>query len=142
MHRHDYLPFGKPNFSDAEIAAVSRVMRSGWVGMGPETIAFEEELAAYLGAPCVVTVNSCTSALFLSLLVQGVGPGDEVICPSLTWCSSANVALYLGAKPVFCDVDPDSLCLTPELLAAKVSRRTRAAIVVHMGGFAADMSAI
>ena len=68
MMRQDYLPFGKPDFGDEEIAAVTRVLRSGWVGMGPETIAFERELADYLGVPHVVTVNSCTSALFLSLL--------------------------------------------------------------------------
>ncbi|MFC1886509.1 DegT/DnrJ/EryC1/StrS family aminotransferase [Thermodesulfobacteriota bacterium] len=75
MDREDYLPFGKPNFSDDEIASVTRVLRSGWVGMGQETIYFEKELAVYLEAPAVVTVNSCTSALFLSLLVHGIGPG-------------------------------------------------------------------
>src|SRR5574337_1012472 len=121
MTRSEYLPFGKPNFSDEEITAVSRVLRSGWVGMGPETIAFERELAGYLGAPHVVTVNSCTSALFLSLLVSGVGQGDEVICPSLTWCSTANAALYLGAQPVFCDVDPDTLCASVDQVVAKVT---------------------
>src|SRR4051812_5555438 len=97
--RSEYLAFGQPDFSDEEIAAVTRVLRSGWVGMGPETQAFEKELAAFVGSPHVITVNSCTSAMFLSLLVSGVGPGDEVICPSLTWCSTANVALYLGATP-------------------------------------------
>ncbi|MBU1569647.1 MAG: DegT/DnrJ/EryC1/StrS family aminotransferase [Proteobacteria bacterium] len=107
--RKEYLPFGKPNFSDEEIIAVTRTIRSGWVGIGKETITFEKELAEYLEASHVVTVNSCTSALFLSLLVHGVEPGDEVICPSLTWCATANVALYLGAKPIFCDVDPVTL---------------------------------
>ncbi len=140
MIRKDYLAFGKPNFTDAEVAAVGRVLRSGWVGMGPETIAFEKELAAYVGAPYVVTVNSCTSALFLSLLVAGVGPGDEVICPSLTWCSTANAALYLGAKPVFADVDPDSLCVTPKHILAKVTPRTKAVIVVHFGGLAVEVN--
>src|SRR5437763_1241959 len=108
--RKDYLAFGRPNFGGAEIAAVGRALRSGWIGMGPETIRFEAELAEHVGASHVVTVNSCTSALFLSLLVLGVGEGDEVICPSLTWCSTANAALYLGALPVFCDIDPDILC--------------------------------
>lgn len=140
--RPDYLPFGKPNFSDGEIAAVSRVLRSGWVGMGPETIAFEKELSSFLGVPFVVTVNSCTSALFLSLLVHGVGPGDEVICPSLTWCSTANVALFLGATPVFCDVDPDTLCVTPEKVSEKLSPRTRAVMVVHFGGLPAPVRGI
>jgi dTDP-4-amino-4,6-dideoxygalactose transaminase len=140
--RPDFLPFGRPDFSEAEIAAVARVLRSGWVGMGPETIAFEAELAARLGAPVVLAVNSCTSALFLSLLAAGVGPGDEVLCPSLTWCSTANAALYLGAKPVFCDVDPATLCVTPETVAARVTPRTRAVVPVHFGGLAAPVRAI
>src|SRR6185436_5530775 len=93
--RDAYLAFGTPEFTEREIEAVARVMRSGWVGMGAETIAFENELAAYVGAPEVVSVNSCTSALFLALLVEGIGAGDEVIVPSLTWCATANAALYL-----------------------------------------------
>lgn len=137
--RPDFLPFGKPNFSDREIAAFARVLRSGWVGMGPETIAFERELAAFFRVPFVVTVNSCTSALFLSLLLHGVGPGDEVICPSLTWCSTANAALFLGAKPVFCDVDPDTLCVTPDTVLPLLSERTRAVMAVHFGGIAAPV---
>lgn len=140
--RKEYLPFGKPNFSDEEIKAVSRIMRAAWVGMGQETIKFEEELSLYLDVPHVVTVNSCTSALFLSLLIHGVGPGDEVICPSLTWCSTANAALFLGAKPVFCDVDPDTLCITSESVSAKLTERTRAVIIVHFGGLAADVKRI
>jgi dTDP-4-amino-4,6-dideoxygalactose transaminase len=140
--RKEYLPFGKPDFSDEEIAAVTRVLRSGWVGMGPETMAFEQELADYLNAPYVVTVNSCTSALFLSLLALGLGPGDEVICPSLTWCATANAALYVGAKPVFCDVAPDTLCVTPELIAEKLTPRTKAVIPVHFGGLAIEVDEI
>lgn|SRR5574337_110662 len=142
MTRGEYLPFGKPNFSDEEVSAVTRVLRSGWVGMGSETIAFEKELAEYLGAPHVVTVNSCTSALFLSLLIQGIGPGDEVICPSLTWCSTANAALYLGAKPIFCDINAETLCVTPDLVLSKVTSKTKAVIVVHFGGLAVDVQAL
>lgn len=142
MSRRNYLPFGKPNFSEDEIAAVTRVLRSGWVGMGPETIAFESELADYLHAPHVVTVNSCTAALFLSLLVSGVGPGDEVICPSLTWCSTANAALYLGARPVFSDVDADTLCVTAEHVLAKVTPKTKAVMAVHLGGLAVDVATL
>lgn len=140
--REKYLAFGTPDFTDAEIDAVTRVMRSGWVGMGQETIAFEKELSEYIGAPEVVTVNSCTSALFLALLVEGIGPGDEVIVPSLTWCATANAALYLGAVPVFCDVDPQSMCVTPETIAAKITPRTKAVIVVHYGGYAIDVDAL
>jgi dTDP-4-amino-4,6-dideoxygalactose transaminase len=129
-----YLPFGKPDFSDLEIDAVTRVLRSGWVGMGPETLAFEEELAAYLGVPHVVTASSCTSAMMLSLKALGIGEGDEVICPSLTWCSTANVALYLGAKPVLCDIDPRTLCVSPATVMPAVTPRTRAVMAVHFGG--------
>jgi perosamine synthetase len=142
MSLKTYLPFGRPCFGAEEIAALTRVLRSGWVGMGPETQAFEAELAAALGAPQVVTVNSCTSALFLALLVQGVGPGDEVICPSLTWCSTANAALYLGAQPVFCDVDPETLNLTPATVKAKLTSRTRAVMAVHFGGLAVEVEAL
>lgn len=140
--RENYLAFGTPDFSDAEIEAVIRVMRSGWVGMGQETIAFERELSEYIDIPEVVTVNSCTSALFLALLVEGIGPGDEVIVPSLTWCATANSALYLGATPVFCDVDSQSMCVTPESITAKLSPKTKAVIVVHYGGYAIDVDVL
>lgn len=140
--REHYLAFGTPDFTEAEIDALSRVMRSGWVGMGQETIAFERELSEYIGSPEVVTVNSCTSALFLALLVEGIAPGDEVIVPSLTWCATANAALYLGATPVFCDVDSQSMCVTPESIIAKLSPKTKAVIVVHYGGYAIDVDAL
>lgn len=136
--RPEYLPFGRPHFSEEEIAAVTAVLRSGWIGMGPQTIAFENELAQAIGAPQVVTVNSCTSALQLALLVHGIGPGDEVICPSLTWCSTANAARYLGATPVFCDLDPETLCLTPAAVQAVLTPRTKAVMVVHYGGLAVE----
>ena len=140
--RRDYLPFGRPNFSSQEISAVVRVLKGGWIGMGGQVIAFESELSKAVGAPHVVTVNSCTSALFLALKLHGVGPGDEVVVPSLTWCSTANAALYLGARPVFCDVDPDTLCATPETVRAAITPRTKAVIVVHYGGLAIDVSAV
>lgn len=135
----EYLPFGSPDFTEREIEAVARVMRSGWVGMGAETQAFENELASYTGAAHVVAVNSCTSALFLSLLAEGVKPGDEVIIPSLTWCSDANVVLQAGAVPVFCDVDAENLCVTPETVLKQVTTKTRAVIIVHYGGYAIDV---
>jgi perosamine synthetase len=140
--RGDFLAFGRPHFSDAEIDAVARVMRSGWVGMGEETIAFEQELAAFVQAPHVVTVSSCTSALFLALVSLDVTAGDEVICPSLTWCSTANAARYLGARAVFCDVDRETLCITPATVLPHVTSRTKAVMAVHMGGLAVDVTAL
>jgi perosamine synthetase len=136
------IPFGQPSFSDAEIEAVARVMRSGWVGMGPETLAFEAELADYVGCAAVVTTNSCTSALHLSLLALGVGPGDEVIVPSLTWCSTANAVLYVGARPVFADIDPMTLGLDANSVASVTTSRTRALIPVHFGGLGLDVAAL
>ena len=140
--RPDFIPFGRPNFGDEEIDAVTRVMRAGWVGMGEETLTFEAELAAAVGASHVVTVNSCTSALFLALMAENVGPGDEVIVPSLTWCSTANAAIYLGATPVFADVDADTLSVTPETILRCMTSRTRAVVPVHMGGLAVDVDAL
>lgn len=140
--RSDYLPFGKPNFSEEEIAAVTRVMRTGWVGTGAETQVFESELGEFVGAEHVVAVNSCTSALFLALRALGVGPGDEVVVPSLTWCSTANAAIYLGATPVFCDVDLVTMSASPATVAAAVTVNTKAVIQVHYGGLAADMAAL
>ncbi len=140
--RKEYLAFGRPNFSEDEISAVVRIMRSGWIGQGNETAAFELELARYIDVGNVVTVNSCTSALFLALKVAGIRDDDEVIVPSLTWCSTANAALYLGAKPVFCDVDPDTLNVTADTVARQLTPKTRAVIVVHFGGLAVDVAAI
>jgi len=142
LTRPDYLAFGRPDFSEAEIEAVTRVLRSGWIGMGPETIAFEGELARAVGAPHVVTVDTCTSAIFLSLVAEGVSPGDEVITPSLTWCATANASIYLGAKPVFCDVDPRTLCATAESIVARITPRTKAVVIVHYGGHAIDVKAL
>jgi dTDP-4-amino-4,6-dideoxygalactose transaminase len=140
--RPDYLAFGRPDFSDAEIDAVTRVLRSGWIGMGQETVAFEQELAKAVGAPYVVTVDTCTSAIFLSLVAEGVAAGDEVITPSLTWCATANASIYLGAKPVFCDVDPATFCVTPESVARRITDRTKAVVIVHYAGYAIDVKAL
>jgi dTDP-4-amino-4,6-dideoxygalactose transaminase len=114
-------------------------MKSGWVGMGPETLAFEKELETHCNAKNVVTVNSCTSALHLSLIVNGIKSGDEVICPSFTWCSTANAIKYIGARVVFCDIDPDTYCVNTDTIMEKVTKRTKAVIPVHMGGLAVDI---
>ncbi len=140
--RSDFLAFGRPDFSEAEIEAVTRVLRSGWVGQGPETVAFEKELATFVGANHVIAVNSCTSALFLSLKALGIGPGDEVIVPSLTWCSTANAVLYVGATPVFCDVEADTLTASPATINAVLTEKTKAVIHVHYGGLAADITVL
>ncbi len=137
--REIYLPFGKPSFTEEEFEAVARVMKSGWIGMGNEVAAFEQELAAYLNVPHVITVDSCTSALFLSLKAQGIKEGDEVVISSLTWCSSANAAVYCGAKPIFADIDENSLLTTTENIQAVLTPKTKAIVIVHYGGLAFEV---
>ncbi|WP_417458494.1 DegT/DnrJ/EryC1/StrS family aminotransferase [Kordiimonas sp.] len=137
-----FIPFGCPDFGDEEVEAVANVVRSGWVGMGQQTVCFEQELASYCGRSNGVLVNSCTSALFLSLIVNDVGAGDEVIVPSLTWYATANVALYCGATPVLCDIDPTTFNVTPETVKACLTPKTKAVIVVHFGGYPVDIEGI
>jgi dTDP-4-amino-4,6-dideoxygalactose transaminase len=140
--KKNYLPFGKPNFTQEEIDAVTRVMQSGWIGMGNEVALFEKELAEFLNVPHVVCVDSCTSALFLSLKAQGITEGDEVIVPSLTFCSSANAAIYCGATPVFCDIDENTLCTTAKLVLKKINQKTKAIVLVHYGGYPIEIEEI
>ncbi len=136
-----FIPVFAPNYGKEEIAAVTSVLKSGWVGLGPKTEEFETRFAAYVGAPYAVAVNSATAALHLALLAAGIGKGDEVIVPSLTFVSTAHAVLYVGAKPVFADVEKDTLCLSPEDTERKITKRTRAIIPVHYGGHPADMDA-
>lgn len=136
-----FIPVFRPNYGKEEIAAVTEVLKSGWIGLGPKTEEFETRFAAYVDAPFAVAVNSATAALHLALLASGIGKGDEVIVPSLTFVSTAHAVLYVGAKPVFADVEKDTLCLSPEDTARKITKRTRAIIPVHYGGNPADMDA-
>lgn len=131
--------FGKPSYTEEEELALKRVLYSGWTGLGPETEAFEHELAQYLGSKKVITVDSCTSALFLALRISGVGAGDEVLVPSFTWCATANAAIFCGATPVFCDVDPQTFCISISDVVTRITPKTKAVIVVHYGGYPADV---
>lgn len=138
-----FLPFARPDVGDAEIDAVSRVMRSGWLTTGAETQAFERELAEYLGGDLhAVAVNSATAGLHLALEAIGVGPGDEVIAPTLTFTATVEVARYLGADAVLVDVDPVTLNIDPARIEAAITPRTKAIMPVHYGGLACDMAAI
>src|SRR5437867_853624 len=106
------IPVFRPNFGKEEINAVSEVLKSGWIGLGPRTEEFENRFAAYVGAPYAVGVNSATAALHLALLAANIGKGDEVILPALTFVSTAHAILYVGAIPVFADVEADTLCIS------------------------------
>jgi perosamine synthetase len=141
-HSLEFIPFGRPSFGEGEKRAVQDVLESGWVGMGQETLAFEQELSSFLGVEETVSVNSCTSALHLSLIAAGVEPDDEVICPSFTWCSTANAALFIGARVRFADIDPKTLCVSKDTILKKLTAKTKAVIVVHYGGYATDVEEI
>ena len=136
---HLRIPFGKPSITEHEIEAVRAVLESGWIGQGPRVQEFEEGLRRETLAQHIVAVSSCTAALHLALLSLGVGSGDEVIVPSFTWCSTANAAIYAGAKPVFCDICPETLLADIDDIARKVTSRTKAVIVVHFGGLCLDI---
>lgn len=132
--RKDFLIFGSPDVGEAEAQAAADVVRSCWLGTGPKVTEFEGRFAGYVGSARAMAVNSCTAALHLGLLACGIGPGDEVIVPAMTFCSTANVVFHAGATPVFADVDPDTMCLSVASVREKLTPRTRAIIPVHFAG--------
>ncbi|KTB82775.1 UDP-4-amino-4-deoxy-L-arabinose-oxoglutarate aminotransferase [Pseudomonas syringae ICMP 13102] len=134
-----FLAFSRPSIGDEEIAAVTRVLRSGWITTGPECQKLEEEFAARVGAQHAVALSSATGAMHVALLVLGVGPGDEVITPSQTWVSTANMICLLGATPVFVDVDRDTLMTSAALIEQAITPRTKAIVPVHYAGAAFDL---
>lgn len=138
-----FIPFALPDIGEEEIAEVADTLRSGWLSTGPKAKRFEDQFAAYLGGDLhAVAVNSATAGLHLAVEALGIQPGDEVIVPTHTFTATAEVVRYMGADPIFVDIEPDSYCLDPAAVAAAVSDRTRAIIPVHYAGLAADMIAI
>lgn len=140
--RSEFLPFSRPSISEAEIAAVAAVLRSGWITTGPQTAAFEQAFSRYVGCGHAVALSSATAGLHLALCALGIGPGDEVITPSLTWVSTANLIVLAGATPVFADVDRDTLMVTPESVVSSLSSRTRLIVPVHFAGAPVDLDAL
>jgi dTDP-4-amino-4,6-dideoxygalactose transaminase len=136
------IPLARPCFGPEEEAALVATLRSGWVTQGPRVAEFEARFAAAVEAPEAVAVSSGTTALFLSLLALGVGPGDEVVVPSLSFIATANAVVHCGASPVFADVDPRTYNLDPACVEAALGPRTRAILLVHQLGLPADLGAI
>jgi len=137
------VPLFDLNFDEAEERAVVETLRSKWIGMGPRTEELERRFAARIGVRNAVAVSSCTAALHLSLAAMGVGPGDEVIVPSLTFVATVNCVRYVGARPVFADVrGPLDLGIDPAEVEALVTSRTRAIVCMHYGGFPCDVDAL
>jgi perosamine synthetase len=133
-----FLPYGRQEIGDADIRAVTEALVSGWLTTGPRVSQFEQAFARHCGAAHGVAVNSGTAALHAAMRAIGVGPGDEVIVPAITFAASANAALYEGATPVFADVEADTLLIDPESVAAKLSSRTKAIVAVDYAGQPAD----
>ncbi len=129
-----FLPFFRPSLGEEEIAAVADTLRSGWLTYGPRTREFGRACADWLGVPHGVPVASCSAGLFLALKGLGIGPGDEVVLPSLTFTATLSAILHCGATPVLADVDDATLGLDPEQVAELLTPRTRAIVPVHMGG--------
>jgi dTDP-4-amino-4,6-dideoxygalactose transaminase len=136
------MKLASPSFDQAELELVRQCLASGWVTQGPLTQRFEQLVAARHGAKHAMATTSCTAALHLATMALGLGPGDEVVVPALTWVTSAHCAEYVGARPVFAEIDLATYNLQPEAFEAAITRRTRAVIVVHLFGLAADMTAI
>ncbi|AWY38844.1 UDP-4-amino-4-deoxy-L-arabinose aminotransferase [Pseudomonas putida] len=134
-----FLPFSRPSIGDEEIAAVEQVLRSGWITTGPKNQALEEHFANYIGCRHAVALSSATGGMHITLLALGIGPGDEVITPSQTWVSTANMICLLGATPVFVDVDRDTLMTDVASIEAAITPRTKAIIPVHYAGAAFDL---
>jgi dTDP-4-amino-4,6-dideoxygalactose transaminase len=137
------IPLSDIDFDEQEIQAVQDVLKSRWLTMGKVTQEFESSFAAYTGSKHAIAVTNATAALHLACLALGLGPGDEVIVPSLTFVATANAVRYVGATPVFADIlSEDDLNISPEAVRAAITARTRAIIVVHYAGFPCDMPAI
>ncbi len=135
------VPFARPSFSGGEAAAIAEAVATGWVSQGPRVQAFEAAFAERVGAADAVATTSCTTALQLALHVTGVGPGDEVIVPSLSFIATANAVWQCGAKPVFADVDPLTYNLDAAAAERAITPRTKAIMPVHQVGLPADMDA-
>lgn len=139
----NHVPLFALDYGKDEEDAVLGVLRSKWLTMGEETKSFEVEFARYIGVKHAIAVSNCTAALHLAILAAGVGDGDEVICPSMTFVATVNAITYAGGIPVFADlVSEDNWTISPECIDSLISSRTRAIMVMHYGGFSCDMDSI
>jgi dTDP-4-amino-4,6-dideoxygalactose transaminase len=137
------IPLADIDIGQDEIAAVTDVLRSRWLSMGPVTAEFERDFAAYVGVKYAFAVTNCTAALHLAHLALGAGAGDTIVCPSLTFVATANAIRYTGATPVFADIaGEDNLNISPDDLDAKITTATKGICVVHYGGYPCDMDRI
>ncbi|MBI3953644.1 MAG: UDP-4-amino-4,6-dideoxy-N-acetyl-beta-L-altrosamine transaminase [Chloroflexi bacterium] len=136
------LPYGRHLIDEDDIQAVVQTLRSDWITTGPKVPEFEEAVASYVGARYGVAFSSGTAALHGAALAAGLGPGDEAITTPLTFCATANCLLYVGARPVFADIAPETMNVDPEQVAKKITPRTKAVLPVDYGGHPAELDAV
>jgi dTDP-4-amino-4,6-dideoxygalactose transaminase len=135
------IPIAKPYLTEEEAKAAYDTILTGWITQGPRVKEFEEKFAAYTGAKYAVAVSNCTTALHLAMIVAGVGPGDEVICPSMSYIATANCIKYNGAKPVFAEINPDNYNIDLADTEKKITSKTKAILIVHQIGMPVDIDA-
>jgi perosamine synthetase len=138
----DFIPYGRQEIDEDDIAAVVEVLRSDWLTTGPAVERFERAFATLVGAEHAVAVTNGTAGLHLAMLAAGIGPGDEVIVPTMTFAASANAARYVGASVRFCDVRPDTLGIDVEQASALITPRTRAIVAVDYAGIPCDLDGV
>lgn len=135
------IPIAKPYMTQEEAQAAYDTVLSGWITQGPRVAELEEKFAAYTGAKYAVAVSNCTTGLHLAMIVSGIGPGDEVICPSMSYIATANSITYVGATPVFAEVNPENYNLDPIDTEKRINAATKAILLVHQIGMPADIDA-
>jgi len=140
--RSEFLPFSRPSITEEDIAAVGEVLCSGWITTGPKSAEFVKRFCEYVGCPGAVALSSATAGMHLMLYALGIGPGDEVITPSMTWVSTVNLIVLAGAIPVFADIDRHTLMVSRDSIEECLSIRTRLIVPVHFAGAPADMEPI
>ena len=137
-----YYPVAKPYITSDDINAVTEVLKSGNLSLGPKHKLFEKEFAQKIGVNYACSVSSGTAGLHLAMIAAGIGVGDEVITSPFSFVASANSILYVGAKPVFVDIDPITYNMDPECIESKITKKTKAILVVHIFGQSTDMDPI
>lgn len=140
--RETFLSYSRPDLSELEINELVDTLHSGWLARGSKTKMFEEQFAEYLGVKYAIGMNSCTAALYTSLLCADIGAGDEVITTPMTFVSSVNTIIHAGATPVLADIDPETACIDPSEIEKKITDRTKAIVPVHYAGQACDLDRI